>query len=102
MIGAGQALSEGIGPIQRQRDVEPALGIGIVVATRVGNGGSELQRTHTAIDGRRVAIERVQVNGTFQQIAASVVTVGYMSPEQVRGLLADARSDIFAFGACGT
>ena len=37
--------------------------------------------------------------GTTETAVGSIVgTVGYMAPEQVRGLRADARSDLFAFG----
>lgn len=36
---------------------------------------------------------------TITRMGVAMGTVGYMSPEQVRGLLTDHRTDIFAFGA---
>ena len=38
------------------------------------------------------------VTGAVTAVGTVMGTVGYMAPEQVRGLVADARSDIFAFG----
>ena len=48
-------------------------------------------------DPEGAAIDPVTAGATEPGVVLG--TIGYMSPEQVRGLPADARSDIFAFGA---
>jgi len=60
------------------------LDFGLARLTQVGGGGfdQEMSPTETALTG----------------VGAVLGTVGYMAPEQVRGLPADHRSDIFSFG----
>ena len=60
------------------------LDFGLAKLAQTGNG-----QTQTNVPTRRIDTDPGMVIGT----------VGYMSPEQVRGQVVDHRSDIFAFGA---
>src|SRR5438067_2119665 len=62
MVATGQRLRSGNGAIQRQHYVEPALRVGIEIATGVGDRGPKAKRAHLAVDGRRVSVESIEVD----------------------------------------
>ena len=53
----------------------------------------------TQPDGALAATSNMPTTPVHTQHGMVLGTLGYMSPEQVRGLTSDHRADIFAFGA---
>ena len=116
----GQTLREKIeaGPLPVKRAIEYGLGMtqGLAAAHDKGVVHRDLKPENVFItrDGRVKVLDfglaklvRPEENaeaaatmtspGTLPGVVMG--TIGYMSPEQVRGLASDARSDIFSFGA---
>src|SRR5262249_5925630 len=50
-------------------------------------------------ESMQTEVSRLETGAQLSTPGMILGTVGYMAPEQVRGKTADARSDIFAFGA---
>ncbi len=116
----GQTLREKleVGPLPVRRAIEYALGIaqGLAAAHEKGIVHRDLKPENVFItrDGRVKVLdfglaklagpeqthEPVITLTSLATLPGMVMgTVGYMSPEQVRGQATDARSDIFSFGA---
>jgi len=116
----GETLREKIdaGPLPVKRTIEYGLGIaqGLAAAHNKGIVHRDLKPENVFIthDGRVKVLDfglaklvQPEENGvtaktlTSPETLPGVVmgTIGYMSPEQVRGAASDARSDIFSFGA---
>src|SRR6201987_1550196 len=116
----GQTLREKLdaGPLPVRRAIEYALGIvqGLAAAHEKGIVHRDLKPENVFItrDGRVKVLDfglakllrPEESHDTVATVASPATlpgtvmgTVGYMSPEQVKGLASDARSDIFSFGA---
>jgi len=116
----GQTLREKLeaGPLPVRRAIEYALGIaqGLAAAHEKGIVHRDLKPENVFVtrDGRvkvldfglAKLIRPEESHDTVATLASPATlpgmvlgTVGYMSPEQVRGESSDARSDIFSFGA---
>ena len=114
----GATLRESVeaGPLPARKAIEYALQIahGLAAAHEKGIAHRDLKPENLFItaDGRvkildfGLAKALGEVAGEARTMAASQVTkigmvlgtIGYMAPEQIRGLAADHRADIFAFG----
>ena len=93
-IAHGLAAAHGKGIVHR--DLKPAnvfiTGDGVVKLLDFGL--AKLMRTEAAVTPNGTTVDREPRTGSGTVLG----TMGYMSPEQLRGEAADARSDVFAFG----
>ena len=110
-----ERMSAGALPVRKIVDIAKQIGLGLSAAHGRGIVHRDLKPENVFVtrDGRVKILDfglaRVTIDSSAEASAATTLqgttpgmilgTVGYMSPEQVRGQPADARSDLFSFGS---